>query len=137
MAGKTLEELEQLAWGEQTFDSYLVTTCHRLRKKPVDEFTVEDLRIMIGQKFGLQHLLPRAIEVLEGEPLAGGDFYPGDLLANVIACDNWLQEHPDLLARVANVAEQALEALGNENEKFRGQLTAFGAFSSGRRMGLY
>jgi hypothetical protein len=44
MPGKTLDELEGVVWGEPTFDSYLVTTCHRLRTKPVDEFSVEDLR---------------------------------------------------------------------------------------------
>ena len=60
MAGKTLDELEGVAWGEPTFDSYLVTTCHRLRTKPVDEFSVEDLRIMIGQQIGLPHLVPLA-----------------------------------------------------------------------------
>jgi hypothetical protein len=72
MAGKTLDELEHSVVKEPPFDSHLVTTCHRLRKKPIDEFTVEELRIMIGQKIGLQHLLPVATAVLEREPLAEG-----------------------------------------------------------------
>src|SRR5438046_2491656 len=111
MAGDTLEKLERLVWEEPNSDSHLVTTCHRLRKKPIDEFTVEDLRIMIGQKIGLPYLLPRAIAVLEREPLVDGDFYPGDLLANAIACNEWLQLHPELLARVVTVAGRAVTEL--------------------------
>jgi hypothetical protein len=72
MPGKTLDELEGVVWGEPTFGSYLVTTIHRLRTKPVDEFTVEDLRLMIAQRIGLRHLVPLAVGVLEREPLAGG-----------------------------------------------------------------
>ena len=52
------------------YDSYLVTTCHELRRKPIGTFSVEDLRIMIGQQIGVPWLLPIAVEVLEEEPPA-------------------------------------------------------------------
>ena len=110
MSGKTLDELEGIVWGEPTFDSHLVTTCCRLRTKPIDEFTVEELRIMIGQKIGLDHLMPLAIVALERDPLAEGDHYPGDLLANVVGCGEWLRSHPNLLLRVVAVAKRV--ALG-------------------------
>ena len=84
MPGKTLDELENVVWGPPPFDSHLVITCCRLRTKPIDEFTVEDLRIMIGQKISLQHLIPLAVSVVESEPLAQGSYFPGDLLANVL-----------------------------------------------------
>ena len=84
---KTLEQLEGFDWGELNFPSSLVTTCHRLRRKPIDEFTTEDLRIMIGQNFGLEHLLPRAMDVLRDDPIAAGDFYEGDLIQAVLRCD--------------------------------------------------
>src|SRR5512132_3556790 len=77
---KTLDELEGVVWGPPTYDSHLVRTCHRLRTKPVGEFGVEDLRIMIGQNIGLPFLLPLALERLEEGPWASGDMYPGDLL---------------------------------------------------------
>ena len=50
---KSLQELEQDNWGEPPYNSYLVTTIHRLRRKPLAEFATEDLRIMIGQRIGL------------------------------------------------------------------------------------
>ena len=60
MAGNTLEQLDGQAWPKPEFDTQLVATCLRLRTKPLDQFTVEDLRIMISQKVGLLHLLPLA-----------------------------------------------------------------------------
>jgi hypothetical protein len=117
MPGKTLDQLEGVVWGEPTFDSYLVTTCHRLRTKPVDEFSVEDLRIMIGQKIGLTHLVPLAVAVLEREPLAEGDFYRGDLLANVTGAVEWLQSNPEWLARVIRVTERACVELAEEADR--------------------
>lgn len=46
MPSKSLDQLEGVVWDEPSFDSHVVTTCHRLRTKPIDEFGVEDLRIM-------------------------------------------------------------------------------------------
>jgi hypothetical protein len=112
MPGRTLDELEGVRWGAPEFDSHLVTTCHRLRTKSVDEFTVEDLRIMIGQNIGLAHLLPRAVDMLEADPLAKGDFYPGDLLCAVLRADrSALQRDPELfrrIIRITGVAETLL-----------------------------
>jgi hypothetical protein len=44
--------------GEATFPYFLVRTCHALRQKPLREFTVEDLRIILGQNFSLEYLVP-------------------------------------------------------------------------------
>lgn len=84
---KTLENLEKDYWDEPTYNSYLVTTCHKLRKKQLKHFEIEDLRIMIGQNIGLTFLIPLAIEVLEKNILAEGDFYEGDLLESVLTTD--------------------------------------------------
>jgi hypothetical protein len=125
MTGKTLDELEGVAWGEPTYNSYLVSTCHRLRTKPVDEFTVEDLRIMIGQQTGLPHLIPGAVVVLEGQPLAEGDYYPGDLLFSVIGAADWLQLHPEWFERVVRVAERAVAELSETDSDLRARFVEF------------
>ena len=80
---KTLEELEDADWGEPSYHSHLVETCHELRRKPLRDFTIEDLRIMIGQQIGLPFLVPLALDILEQNPLAEGDFFAGDLLYSV------------------------------------------------------
>ena len=83
----TLEQIEGEIWPEPDFHSHLVTTCYALRKKPIDQFSVEDLRIMIGQNFGVSHLFLYALKVLRDNPLAAGDFYEGDLLKSVLSSD--------------------------------------------------
>src|SRR5258708_17950229 len=102
---RSLQELDGQDWGEATFPSYLVRTCHALRRKPLRDFTVEDLRLMIGQNIGLEYLVPLAIERLQCDPFAAGDFYPSDLLGNVLPVDSsFWQQRPDL--------QQAVEAIG-------------------------
>lgn len=81
----SLEQLENDYWDQPEFDSNLVKKCHELRKKPIKNMTVEDLRILIGQNIGLEFLIPKAIGFLEHNILSEGDFYEGDLLQNVLS----------------------------------------------------
>ena len=115
--GKSLQQLEGKDWGEPTYDSHLVTECHRLRRVPLREFTAENLRIMIGQQIGLPYLVPLALELLHDDPFAAGDFYEGDLLAAVLRADSrfWIAS-PDLRAETARVAQQALSLLPSLDE---------------------
>ena len=89
-----------------------MTTCHRLRHKPLIEFAVEDLRIMIGQAISLPILIPLVVVRLEEKPLAEGDFYPGDLLAAVLrADDSFWDSHPDSFQRIRQIVRRAKESL--------------------------
>jgi hypothetical protein len=118
--GRSLQELEQDHWGEPNYDSYLVATVHRLRRKALAEFTVEDFRIMIGQGIGLPFLIPLAVERLEEEPLAAGDLYPGDLLAAVLRTDRsfWLSR-PEWFQRIRKIIEGARDSVPALNEMDR------------------
>jgi hypothetical protein len=103
---KTLQELEEHDWGEPNFPSHLVTTCHALRRTPLREFTVEDLRIMIGQNIGLKYLVPLAIEQLRRDPLVAGDYYPGDLLEAVLRAESgFWQGYPHLRRAVQEIVD--------------------------------
>lgn len=86
---KSLESLEKKTWPALSSDegSYLIKTCNSLRKKQLQDFTTEDLRIMIGQKIGLHFLMPLAIETLTDNLFAEGDYYEGDLLKSVLDLD--------------------------------------------------
>jgi hypothetical protein len=86
---KSLESLEKKTWPALNSDegSYLIKTCNSLRKKQLQDFTTEDLRIMIGQGIGLYFLIPLAIETLTNDLFAEGDMYEGDLLKNVLEVD--------------------------------------------------
>lgn len=92
-------------WGEQLFDSSLVSTAHRLYQKPLCEFTVEDLRLMIGQGIGLHFLVPLAIEKLEKNFLTYGDYHPGDLVRSVLTVEgDFWRTHQELYWRVYELA---------------------------------
>ncbi len=101
----TIEDLEQVYWGDKPpYDSHLVTTVYKLRKKDLEEFTVEDLRIIIGQNLSLPILIPRAINVLEEDILASGDCYTGDLLEYVLKIQPkfWV-DYPELKIKFKNL----------------------------------
>ena len=102
---RSLQEIEGDDWGDPPRDTtYLVGTVHRLRRKPVGGLRVEDLRILIGQQIGLPVLVPLALERLEQDPLAEGDFYAGDLLVAVVrAPAEFWQANPHLAARLRDV----------------------------------
>lgn len=94
VATNTLEILENDVWpGPEEGESYLVKTCSALRKKPINEFTPEDLRIMIGQQLGLRFLIPMAIKLLKKDLMAKGDFFKGDLLQSVLHVESLFWEN--------------------------------------------
>jgi hypothetical protein len=105
---KTLTELESEDWGRPNFDSHLVTTIHQLRHKPLEQFTVADLQIFIGQNMSLEYLLPIAIERLEDDPLVEGDYYCGDLLVAVLKIEpRFWSEHPELCRSTCKIVLRA------------------------------
>jgi len=111
----TLEQLDGEDWGEPNYNSYLVRTVHALRRKPIAEFTVEDLRIMLGQKFGPEHLVPIALSRLEADPFAEGHFYPGDLLGVVMELPReYWSAHASEASRMDAIARQAASGIESE-----------------------
>ena len=108
MKTRTLEALDG-AWSAPEHPSHVVTRCHALRKVPLEDLGTEDLRLLIAQAIGLRHLLPLAVSLLEDNPYAEGDFYPGDLLEAVAGtrAEDWKTTGP-LKARFAVVARRVL-----------------------------
>lgn len=106
---KTLENLEKSVWPplDSSEGSHLIKTCNALRKKQLKDFSVEDLRIMIGQDIGLNFLIPLAIEVLRNNILAEGDLYEGDLLKSVLTSDKeYWSISTETLKAMCNIFEQ-------------------------------
>lgn len=87
---KTLESLEKKVWpelSEMDKQDWLIVECNALRKKPIKDFSIENLRQMIEQDIGLEFLIPFALEKLEKDIISKGDCYEGDLLNNVLRSD--------------------------------------------------
>jgi len=113
---KTLEILENEVWDETGFRSVLMDRCFKLRKKCLNEFTVEDLRIMISQQIGLTYLIPLAIEIFKADIFAEGDLYPGDLLKSVltVGAEFW-KAHLNFGGAVNNLIKERRDELEEEN----------------------
>ena len=104
---KSLQELEGENWGAPGDTTNLAQKCHALRRKPLKDFTVEDLRIMIGQGIGLRFLVPIALERLQEDPLAEGHFYTGDLLQAVLKVErHFWRMYPDLRGQVVTILDR-------------------------------
>lgn len=115
---KSLESLEKAIWPKVDYDSHLVRTTTRLRKIPLNEFTVEDLRIMIGQNFGLPFLIPLALEKLNENILAEGDNFPGDLLSTVVRSDpNFWKENSEYKKILDDLIANNLKLIESQNLK--------------------
>ncbi len=123
---RSLEDIEDDRWGDPPADATrLVTTAYALRKRPVGALDAEGLRLLISQQIGLDTIVPLALERVEREPLAEGDFYPGDLLDALIrrVPDSYWQAHEDQRTRVRTVAqaldpEETFDVLYNRATEF-------------------
>jgi hypothetical protein len=101
---KSLEQLENEKIERAHPETLLTKTVYLLWSKPLKDYAVRDLRVMIGQGFGLKHLVPIAIERLSENPFVEGDYYPGDLLNAVLNISpKFWKEHSDLYWEVAEI----------------------------------
>lgn len=123
---KSIQELEGVEWHVSSFDSDLADRCTSLRRKPLKDFTVEELRLMVGQRIGLPFIVPIAVDCLLENPYIAGDLYPGDLLVNVLkveqswwnSCEPWLREQ---INGVIENVEEDMQTFGTLIAKFRSQ----------------
>ena len=124
---KSLFNLEKthLVGTSEEVSPCLVKRCYELIKLPLNEYTIEDLRLMIGQEFGLLYLIPLAVEKLNDNLFAEGDMYEGDLLANVLRVPfAFWKQNPDLWAQVNNLIANKREEITSREisiEKFDSQ----------------
>ncbi|HVI46447.1 MAG TPA: contact-dependent growth inhibition system immunity protein [Chitinophaga sp.] len=97
---KSLEQLENKSWEPATDkDTVLAKRCIALSKIPVIKLTASDLRVLIGQSFNPDYLVPLAIEKLKDDVMVEADLYPGDLLKNVLNVPpTFWEAHQDLHA---------------------------------------
>jgi CDI immunity proteins len=107
----TPDTVDPPAWGPAPPDATpLIKRCHELRTKPLVDFTVEDLRIMIGQQVALRRLVPLALDRLRPDALLEDDDFPTGLLASVLRVDDAFWERsPDSDVELRMAAEGARE----------------------------
>ena len=81
ITSKSIEQLENDYWKNPSeFPTRMVERCFKYRKIKLSDLTTEQIRLLISQKIGLEHLIGLALEKLERNILAEGNCYEGDLL---------------------------------------------------------
>ena len=103
----TIEEHEQVFWGEPPQSATkLMARVYELRKKTINQFEIEDLRLLINQDEALDLLIPIALEKLKENLFAEGDLYRGDLLRSVLTSkrDFWNRD-PSLKMELISIYE--------------------------------
>ena len=118
---KSIEQLENDFWDDQIeFASSLVLSCHKYRKIPINELTIEQLRLLISQEIGIQYLIPLAIEKLDENALSEGDLYEGDLLDVIsrIPINYWTEKQNELqtLFRIVELNSKNISAVMGDNQ---------------------
>lgn len=87
---RSLQDVEGEEWGPAPAGATtVISRVHEARTLPLRDLEVEDLRLLVGQRVGLDVIVPLAAAVVADDPWAEGDFYPGDLLAALLRLDDW------------------------------------------------
>lgn len=118
---KSIEQLEKDIWkNPPKFPTDLVEKCYRYRKISIAKLTDEQIRLLISQKIGIEHLIGIALEKLELNILTECDFYEGDLLIAVssIQTEFWNENKTEFLA-FKKLVERNTELIINELGKKR------------------
>lgn len=126
LTDKSLEELENDIWDKPGCKSYVVTTCFAARKKPLQELSNEEIRLLVGQKLGLKYLLPLAVDILKTDPLIEVTFYPGDLLKQLLKLnvEDWKDniEEKDSLLEIVNNNRSIIEDNADVPEDIKNEI---------------
>ena len=113
MKYKSLRDLEKENWVDlDEYPSDLVRRCYQYTKIPISELSIEQLRTLVSQEIGLNHLIKPVLQELEKNILAEGDLYEGDLLSAIssIKIDVW-KNHPLELQRLKSMIDRNMDVL--------------------------
>lgn len=113
------ETISQLASikpvAQNSENSYLVNRINELILLDIEELEVEDLRMLVSQNIALDITLPLAIEILEANPFAEGDYYSGDLLKSVLSVNmNFWNVNLGLKDKMKQIASRSLEKINDQ-----------------------
>lgn len=102
---RTVRVLLSLPKASAPYPTSLVERCEAALETPLGDLSLEQLRLLIGQGFGSELLVPRALEILEQDPLISVTFYEGDLLAACLRVPfEFWQASPALADRLKKVS---------------------------------
>ena len=103
----TIEDLDQEAVPVSDWSPNL----HRLRTKPIDALTHEEMRLAIVNEWALPSLIPLALDILENAPATGYGLGVTTLLEGVLgAPPSFWAAHPDWWAHDKRILRREVDA---------------------------
>jgi hypothetical protein len=103
----TIDDLDQRSVPEPDWTPSLL----RLRAKPIDELTHEELRLAIVNNWALLSLVPLALDILEKEPATGYGLGPRTLLEGLQGVPPFFwAAHPDWRTRAEGISSREVYA---------------------------
>jgi hypothetical protein len=90
------------------YETPLIEKCEAALETPLDELSLQQMRLLINQGIGLDLLMPRALDVLDRDPAISVTFFEGDLLrACLTAPPEFWSRRGEQAARLAGIARRA------------------------------
>ena len=124
---KSLQQLEAFDMGDpEGAPTNMVRRCLTLHRTPLEQWSAEDCRLMLGQGFSPQILVPLALEFLYVNSMEAGTMYDGALLDSVLRLPaNFWADEPELWWQVNEIVteieflKEAIEDLAPRIENFK------------------
>lgn len=118
---KSIEELENDYWKEESeFPTNLIKRCFEYRKIKVSELNIEQLRLLISQKIGIEYLIPIALEKLKQNIIIEASIYKGDLLDAVskVPTEFWVKNSSDfqVFKKIVETKKETIKTELSEKE---------------------
>jgi hypothetical protein len=116
MDNKSIEELECDIWKDTEYPTELIRRSYELRKVPITNLDIDDLRLLIGQQIGLKYIVPLALRALSKDILAEGNYYPGDLLKSVLEIPKtfWVSNN-SLFSELCSIVKKEVSLIRNSD----------------------
>lgn len=104
----SLNQIEGRSGVASAFRSGTVRRCEAAVATPIRDLSVAQLALLLRQGIGVEHVLPRAIQILREDPLVGDEYGGrGSLLRAVLKLPRatW-ERHPEERAEVAGLLDE-------------------------------
>ncbi len=119
---RTIEELEGIYWPEPAEErkSNIVLKSNALRKKPLKELGIEDIRVGLVQQVGIIYIVRIAIDLLTHDPMLESLNYEGEILEALLNLPRsfWLRQ-PLLAAEVDKLYERFEQLISDMRDSWK------------------
>lgn len=99
-----IEENWKFEIPREGYSSSIQLRSYKLYNRRIADYSVDDIRFMIGQEIGAEYLIPIAFNYLRDDLLLDACYYEGDLLNSILSLPEvFWKENPSLYRELYNI----------------------------------